>query len=304
MPPRKLTSLRAKAAAAEKEQEADAAQQDRAAAADANDPSPPATDAAHEPQSSSSSSATATRAAVPTVKPRPAFKPNSAVEARAKQTKDVFQSEDGPAPPRERRDPTQRRPRREMPPRPRIEDTMLPSNLTGNIKASGASGSKGGGGGGFARAAAGAGAGNITTGFAGADVKLETQHAGSAAATATNFLPFSSDLEAKDLVGTLDERDLFMIADGFGVDDDDAPVSLGWSRKVRDREHFLAGKKAASEVKADSMDLDPDGNAGNELQSFNEFVQPEPVLREKIPLRQTLTPSKMKPNETTVKSLP
>ncbi|KAI8621577.1 RNA polymerase III RPC4-domain-containing protein [Chytriomyces sp. MP71] len=63
-----------------------------------------------------------------------------------------------------------------------------------------------------------------------------------------------------------------MIADSFAVGDEDAPVSLGWSRRVKDREHFLAGKE--SKVKIDAMTVDEQGGA-NELQSFNEFVQPE-----------------------------
>ncbi|KAJ3124152.1 DNA-directed RNA polymerase III subunit RPC4 [Physocladia obscura] len=192
-------------------------------------------------------------------KPKFAFKPNTAQEAKAKQTKDSNASEETPM--RERRDPTQRRPRREMLPRTRIEDTMVPSNLAGNLKQTGSSKSKFGSGGG----GSGSGSGpRITQGFGlgGSDEKVKLESSTFGFNTGNEF-----DENNEDVIGKLDERDILMIADSFAVGDEDAPVSLGWSRKVRDREHFFAGK---NEVKADEMDQD-----GKEMQSFNEFVQPE-----------------------------
>ncbi|KAI8621576.1 hypothetical protein BC830DRAFT_185949 [Chytriomyces sp. MP71] len=94
---------------------------------------------------------TTTSASKPKVKPKPAFKPNSAVEAKAKATKDLAGSlEDAAASARRERE-TTRRPRREMLPRPRVEDTMQPSNLMGNLNPKTSKSSlagRGGGGGG------------------------------------------------------------------------------------------------------------------------------------------------------------
>ncbi|KAI8835185.1 RNA polymerase III RPC4-domain-containing protein [Chytriomyces cf. hyalinus JEL632] len=84
--------------------------------------------------------------------------------------------------------------------------------------------------------------------------------------------PMMGFAEDSMLEGKLDERDLVMMADSFAVGDEDAPVSLGWSRRIKDREHFLAGK-AAAKAKTDSMALDGEGE--KEMQTFNEFVQPE-----------------------------
>ncbi|KAI9336287.1 RNA polymerase III RPC4-domain-containing protein [Obelidium mucronatum] len=152
------------------------------------------------------------------------------------------------------------RPRREMLPRTRIEDTMLPSNLAGNNARAGAAAAKSALGG---RASGGGGGSGSASGYGGAADKVKAEPGG--------FGEYGGGGDDdKDAIGRLDERDLAMIADSFAVGDEDAPVSLGWSRRVRDREHFMASK-ASSDVKVDAMVEDNE----NELQSFNEFVQPE-----------------------------
>ncbi|KAJ3003277.1 UNVERIFIED_CONTAM: hypothetical protein HDU68_005777 [Siphonaria sp. JEL0065] len=191
---------------------------------------------------------------------KPMFKPNSASVAKAKATK-ADDADDGAADRREKRDRDPRqRPRREMLPRTRIEDTMLPSNLAGNAQKLSASSSKSAFSG---RASGGGGGGGSSAAYGyGGDKEKMKQDPG--------FAGMDTDYDDKDAIGRLDERDLVMIADSFAVGDEDAPISLGWSRRVRDREHFMASK-ANADVKVDAMAEDNE----NELQSFNEFVQPE-----------------------------
>ncbi|ORY37082.1 hypothetical protein BCR33DRAFT_789941 [Rhizoclosmatium globosum] len=211
------------------------------------------------PPSSSSSSATnpttstTTLSQKPKTKPSVAFKPNSASVAKAKTTK--IESDDSD---RRAREPREQRPKRVFQPRPDIMSQMMPSNLAGNhLRVSGSKSALGG------RTSGGGGAGDRQSAYGyDATDKIKSD-------PGFGFSDVKDDLN-------LDERDLVMMQNSFDVQDEDAPISLGWSRRVRDREHFLANKKK-SDVKADIMidDREDTTPPENETQSFDEFVQAE-----------------------------